>query len=174
MSERNVLVLICRSYQAAEQAVHLLQAGCFNVAKVSIVGRDYYGLGAGAPGSAKDGKFLLEVSAFWCRMWNLLSGDAFFKVEGIGSFIVAGEMSQQMRAASTNPLLFHAYSPLRACMHAIGITNGNLVRYEMALRSDQFLVIVHGNQAEIVAAGSILQASEKFSIARDKHSASVG
>jgi hypothetical protein len=158
MAGKNSLVVICRSYQIAERAVHTLQASHFNVQKVSVIGRDSFDAFDHAEVSVPKGKkSVLEESAFWFRLWQLLSGDAFFRIDGIGSIIVSGPISETMRDAGTNPKFFHACSPLKACMLAIGISSEKLHRCESALRSGHFLLVVHGSPCDIRAAEIVLK-----------------
>jgi hypothetical protein len=154
----NTLIVILSSYQTAEKAIHSLQTVNFNVHKVSVIGKDYFPAGLNASTHAtEEKKCFSEIISFWSRIWGLLPGDAFFRIKGIGSIIVAGPMAETMRKAGTNPKLFHVCSPLQAAMLAIGISNENLKIYEAALQSDRFLVIVRGNAGEITAAGKIFK-----------------
>jgi hypothetical protein len=170
MSKRNAFVYMCRSYRAAERAVRSLQAAHFNVRNVSIIGRDYFSFDGAAEASSTGAKKLLtEGKAFWNRMWRLLPGDAFLNIRGIGPIIAAGPISDLMRAAATNPKFFHIRSPLRASLDALGISEENVTRYEAALQSDRFLVLAHGNSAEVMAAGNILKSDATFNETKSKH-----
>jgi hypothetical protein len=158
MAEKNVLVVICPSYQTAEKAVHAFQAAPLKFQKVSVIGKDYFDVGSNPETTASSGKKSVpEEAGFWFRTWQMLSGDAFFKIDGIGPIIVSGPISETMREAGTNPKFFHACSPLRACMHAIGISTEKLHSCESALRSGQFLVVVYGSPCDIRAAENVVK-----------------
>jgi hypothetical protein len=149
MPRKSVAILICHSYRKAP----------YNFQNVSIIGRDYPGFGAVAAASSLDAKqkHLLELRSFWCRMWRLFSGDAFFTIEGIGSVIVAGPIVESMLAAWAYPRGAGTGSPLRAGMLAIGTPKENLVKLETVLQRGGLLVIVQGRQAEITAATNDLK-----------------
>lgn len=161
--ETNISVVICRSFQSAEKAVHTIREAHTNIPKLSIIGRDYFDLGQSASVSSPSGSHpVSEIMAFWGRVWPLLSGDAFIKIKGMGSIIVAGPLSKAMRQAGTNPAFFHAHRQLRTYMLAIGISGKRLIRYEAALRSNCLLIVLCGRPNEIEAAGNILKARTKL------------
>jgi hypothetical protein len=146
-------VLVCRSHQKAEKALKAFRlAGC-SVRSLSVIGTDTPSFRVGSS-TAPDAnqKRLLQVRSFWCRMWDLLTGDALLSVERIGSIIAAGPFARTILAAWVNSGIYKTRSPFRTAMRAIGIRRQNLEKYESALRSDCFLVIVQGNPAEVSAA----------------------
>ena len=51
-------------------------------------------------------------------------------------------------------------SALGAALYSIGIPKYSIVRYETALKSDQYLIIVHGSQKEVEQIHEILAAGE--------------
>ncbi len=162
-SKRNASVFICRSYQSAEKALNALREAGFSVHKLSVIGKDYPGVVDDAAAPPPDGKkrSLVEVRSFWCRIWRLLRSDAFLSVEGIGSVVVAGSMTEPVLATWRTPRLLEVRNPLRAGMRAIGIDKSNLTTYEEALQSDCFLVIARGNQVEVDSAARILRSCEE-------------
>ena len=50
-------------------------------------------------------------------------------------------------------------SALGAGLYSIGIPKDSVVKYETALRTDQFLVIAHGTAAEVAKAKDIIEAT---------------
>jgi hypothetical protein len=48
-------------------------------------------------------------------------------------------------------------SALGAGLYSIGIPKDSIVKYETALRTDQFLVIAHGTAAEVAKAKDIIE-----------------
>lgn len=163
MSKRNASVFVCRSYQTAEKAVNVLRAAGYNVHKLSVIGKDYPDVGDDVAASTLDGKkrSLVEVRSFWCRMWRLLSEDAFLNVEGIGSIIVAGSMTEPVLGTWQTPKIPEVRNPLRAGMRSVGIAKSNLTTYEEALQANCFLVIAQGHPVEAGAAMKILKFCEE-------------
>ena len=50
-------------------------------------------------------------------------------------------------------------SALGAALFSIGIPKDSVVKYELALKSDKFLVIAHGTSDEVAKAKSLLETS---------------
>jgi hypothetical protein len=50
-------------------------------------------------------------------------------------------------------------SALGAGLYSIGIPKDSIVKYEAALKTDQFLVIAHGTAAEVAKAKEILEST---------------
>jgi hypothetical protein len=176
MPKKNVSVFICHSCKAAEKAVNLLRTAGYNVHKLSVIGRDYPDVGDDVAASTLDGKkrSLVEVRSFWCRMWCLLSEDAFLNVEGIGSIIVAGSMTEPVLETWRTPQILEVRNPLRAGMRAVGIARSDLTTYEEALQANCFLVIAQGNPVEAIAAVEILKSCAETEVADEqllRHSA---
>ena len=48
-------------------------------------------------------------------------------------------------------------SHLGACLYSIGIPKDSIVKYEAALKTDQFLLIAHGTAAEVTKAKDIIE-----------------
>ena len=48
-------------------------------------------------------------------------------------------------------------SALGAGLYGIGIPKDSIVKYETALKTDQFLLIVHGSSAEVAKAKDIIE-----------------
>jgi hypothetical protein len=163
MTKKNASVFVCHSCKAAEKAVNLLRTAGYNAHKLSVIGKDYPDVGDDVAASTLDGKkrSLVEVRSFWCRMWRLLSEDAFLNVEGIGSIIVAGSLTEPVLATWRTPKILEVRNPLRAGMSAIGIARSDLAAYEEALQANCFLIVAQGNPVEIVAAMEILKSCEE-------------
>jgi homoaconitase/3-isopropylmalate dehydratase large subunit len=53
-----------------------------------------------------------------------------------------------------------ALGALGAGLYSIGIPKGSIVKYETALKTDQFLLIVNGTAAEVAKAKDIIQTTK--------------
>ena len=175
MSKTNIFVAICSSCQTVENAVHSLQQAHFSVRKVSVIGKDYFRINEVPSDTSSERKHsLTDAMTFWGRIWRMLPGDAFLRLQEIGSIIIAGPISHLMRKAGTTPALFQTPSLLRACMVAAGISNENITRYEAALQSNRFLLIVQGSPDEVMAAAKILKSFGRSSKTKAKNAESSG
>jgi homoaconitase/3-isopropylmalate dehydratase large subunit len=63
-----------------------------------------------------------------------------------------------------------ALGALGAGLYSIGIPKDSIVKYETALKTDQFLLIVHGTAAEVAKAKDIIETTNpvQFSLHSDE------
>ena len=58
-------------------------------------------------------------------------------------------------------MLSGGVTALGAGLYSIGIPRDSIVKYETALKSDQFLVMAHGSAGEVAKAKSILESTAR-------------
>jgi hypothetical protein len=92
------------------------------------------------------------MGAFWGGIWGLLFGAAFFVVPGIGPVLVAGPVAAWIVAALEGAAVVGGLSAIGAGLYSIGIPKDSILRYEVALKADKFLLIAHGTAAEVAKA----------------------
>jgi hypothetical protein len=158
LNEPNSVVGIFDHHSDAEHAVKELQTSGYDMKKLSILGKDYQteenviGYYNTGERMATWGKFGL----FWGWIWGLLFGSAFFFIPGIGPVMVGGPMVAWILGALENAVVTGGLTALGGALVSIGIPNDSVIRYETALKSDKFVLIVHGTEQEVEAAKSIL------------------
>ena len=76
---------------------------------------------------------------------------------GIGPILVAGPLVAWIVAGLEGAVEVGALGALGAGLFSIGIPKDSIVKYETALRSDQFLLIAHGTAAEVAKAKDIIE-----------------
>lgn len=157
--EEYSVVAVLDTHLAAEQAVERLQQNGIDLSKCSIVGKEntskdevcaYYTSGAKISSWGKMG-------AFWGGVWGLLQGSGFFLIPGIGPVLVGGTFVTAMIGALEGAAVIGGLSALGAGFYNIGIPSDSIAGYEVAVRGDRFIVIVHGNDAEVASAKNILK-----------------
>jgi hypothetical protein len=99
-------------------------------------------------------KYWGKVGAFWGGFWGLLFGSAFFMIPGLGPILAAGPVVAWIVAGLEGAVEVGA---LGAGLYSIGIPKNSIVKYEAALKTDQFLLIVHGTGAEVANAKGIIE-----------------
>ncbi len=159
MSEVNSVVAIYDSHSQAEEAVKELQRSGIDMKKLSIVGKDYH-TDEHVVGYYNTGdrmKYWGKLGAFWGGLWGMLFGAAFFAIPGIGPVLVAGPLVAWIVGALEGAVVVGGLSALGAGLYSIGIPKDNVVKYELALKSDKFLVLAHGTAAEVAKAKDIMQ-----------------
>jgi uncharacterized membrane protein len=159
MSERNSVVAVYASHTGAEEAVKELQRQGIDMSTLSIVGKDshtdehvvgYYNTGDRM-------KYWGKTGAFWGGFWGLLFGSAFFAIPGFGPLLVAGPLVAWIVGALEGAAVVGGLSVLGAGLYSIGIPKDSIVEYELSLKTDKYLLIVHGSIAQVENARRMLE-----------------
>ena len=161
MPTTNSVVAIYPTHTEADQAVKKLQRGGVDLHKLSIVGKGYH-TDEHAVGYYNTGdrmKYWGKVGAFWGGFWGLLFGSAFFIIPGLGPILEAGPVVAWIVAALEGAVVVGGVSALGAGLYSMGIPKDSIMKYEAALKTDQFLLIVHGTVAEVAKAKDIIEAT---------------
>jgi hypothetical protein len=157
-SVNNIVVAVCNTHEEAEQTVKELQESGFDMKKLSIVGKNphaeehvvgYYNAGdrIKAWGSA---------GAFWGGIWGLLFGAAFFAIPGLGPVLVAGPVVAWIVGALEGAVVVGGLSAIGAGLFSVGVPKDSILKYELALKTDKFLVMAHGTAEEVARARDIM------------------
>src|ERR1700688_1413738 len=159
MSEMNSVVAIYESHTQAEEAVKELQRSGFDMKKLSIVGKDYHTEEhvVGYYNAGDRMKRWGKSGAFWGGFWGLLLGSAFFAIPGIGPVLVAGPLVAWIIGALEGAVVVGGVSAIRAGLFSSGIPKDSVLQYEVALKTDRFLLMVHGTAEEAARAREIIK-----------------
>ena len=158
MSELNAVVAVYGTHIEAEAAVKELQRAGIDMRTLSIVGKDphtdehvvgYYNTGDRM-------KYWGKMGAFWGGFWGLLFGSGFFFIPGIGPILVAGPIVTWIVAGLEGAAVVGGMGALGGALFSMGIPKDSVVKYETALKSDKFLVFVHGTAENAAKAKQIL------------------
>ena len=159
MSESNSVVAVFGSHIEAEEAVKELQRSGVDMRTLSIIGKDthtdehvvgYYNTGDRM-------KYWGKTGAFWGGFWGLLFGSAFFAIPGIGPVLVAGPLVAWIVGALEGAVVVGGLSAVGAGLFGLGIPKDSVVKYELALKTDKFLLMVHGAASEVEKARATLE-----------------
>lgn len=154
----NTIVAVYNTHTAAENAVRQLQRSGFDIKKLSIVGKDYHTeehvIGYYNTGDRM--KYWGKWGAFWGGIWGLFVGAAFFAVPGIGPVLVAGPLVSWIVGALEGAVAVGGLSAIGAGLYSVGIPKDSILRYELALKADKFLLLVHGTAEEVDRASDII------------------
>jgi len=74
----------------------------------------------------------------------MLFGSAFFAIPGLGAVLVAGPLVAWIVGALEGAVVFGGLSAIGAGLYGMGFRRIVWVQYELALKTDQFLLMVHG------------------------------
>ena len=105
-----------------------------------------------------------EIGAFWGGFWGLLFGAGIFAIPGIGPVLVAGPLVAWVVAGLEGAAVVGSVSAIGAGLVSISIPEDSVVKYDVALKTDKFLLIVHGTAEAVDAAKRILERTEHHSV----------
>ena len=162
MSENNSVVAIYASHTGAEDAVKELQRAGIDMRSLSIVGKgshtDEHVVGYYNTGDRM--KYWGKVGAFWGGFWGLLFGSAFFAIPGLGAVLVAGPLVAWIVGALEGAVVEGGLSAVGAGLFSLGIPKDSVLTYETALKTDKFLLMVHGSVSEVEKARDVLETTQ--------------
>jgi hypothetical protein len=159
MPDNNVVLAVYNTHTEAEGAVKELQKSGFDLKKLSIVARDYQteehvvGFYTGGDRVKHWGK----LGAFWGGLWGMLFGAAFFAIPGIGPVLVAGPLAAWIIGALEGAVVVGGLSAVGAGLYSAGVPKDSVLKYELALKSDKFVLVAHGTAEEVAKARDIIR-----------------
>ncbi len=157
-------------HSAAEAAVKKLTEAGFPMKQLSVVGKGYHTeekvIGFYNMGDRI--KFWGTRGAFWGGLWGLFFGGVMMVVPVIGHVIVLGYLAAMAVSAVEGAVIIGGLSALGATLSSIGVPKDSVIAYETALQADGFLVVVHGDAAEVARGKDILGTSNATRV--DVHS----
>lgn len=153
-----IVLALFGTHDAADAGVRQLAAAGIALPTISIVGKNYHSeeQAAGYLNAGDRAKFYGKFGAFWGGLAGLLVGSGFFFVPVIGQLVVLGPLASIIVGGIEGAVLAGGASALAGALMATGIPKNSVVRYEMALKADQFLVSVHCAPADVTRIQQLL------------------
>jgi hypothetical protein len=160
-TREHAVVAVFASHLQAEAAIKALEAGGADMKKLSIVGRSFHSQehAVGFYTSGNRMMFWGGQGAFLGSLWGILFGAAFFFIPGIGPLVVMGPMASAIVGAIEGAVVGGAAGVFAAALVSLGLPEDQMVKYETDIKAGKFLVLAHGNAAEMERAHTILGAS---------------
>jgi hypothetical protein len=165
MSTMNSIVAVYNTHGQAEAAIKELQEAGVDMKSLSIAAKDthtdehvvgYYNAGDRM-------KYWGKLGAFWGGFWGLLFGSAMFAIPGIGPILVAGPLVAWIIAGLEGAVVVGGVSAIGAALVSIGIPKDSVLEYDTALKTDKFLLIVHGSPEQVDHAKAIIDGTQHSS-----------
>jgi uncharacterized membrane protein len=162
MITTNSVVAIYDMHEQAERAIKELQKAGIDMRTLSIAAKDthtdehvvgYYDIGDRM-------KYWGKAGAFWGGFWGLLFGSALFAIPGIGPILVAGPLVAWIIAGLEGAAVVGGVSAVGAALVSIGVPKDSVLKYEIALKTNKFLLVVHGTPDAVSKARDILTGTE--------------
>ena len=166
MFQRNAVVAVYDTHDAAERAVKALQRAGIDMHTMSIIGKDshteehvvgYYNTGDRM-------KYWGKAGAFCGSVWGLLFGAAFFAIPGIGPVLVAGPVISGIVGALEGAVISGGLTAIGAGLYGMGIPKDSVIEYETALKTDKFLLTMYDTASEVERARSVIEGTQPNSM----------
>ena len=159
MSDEKAAVIVINTHSEAEEAVKELQRSGFDMKKLSIVGQDYHTEEhvVGYYNTGDRMSFWGKQGAFWGGLWGILFGSAFILIPGLGPLVVAGPLVSAIVGGLQGAVVVGGLSALGAGLYGIGIPKNSILKYESAIKSKKYVVVVHGSADELANAKGVLR-----------------
>jgi uncharacterized membrane protein len=162
MNTTNSVVAIFNTHEQAEHAIKELQEAGVDMKTLSIAARDTHTdehvVGYYTAGDRM--KYWGKVGAFWGGFWGLLFGSAAFAIPGIGPILVAGPLVGWIVAGLEGAAVVGGVSAVGAGLVSIGVPKDSILKYDVALKTDKYMLIVHGTPDEVTKAKDIIGGTE--------------
>jgi uncharacterized membrane protein len=159
--KNDLAIAVFDRHTKAEEAVRALEHAGFDMKKISIIARDYqkeeHILGFLNIGDRVTifGKY----GALWGGFMGILFGSAMMFIPVLGHIIVLGPLAATLFSAVEGAVIVGGLSALAGALISLGIPRDSVLRYESALKADNFLLVVHGDVQEIEHARGLLKTS---------------
>lgn len=167
MDQNNLPVYVFNTHIEAEEAVKALSKSGYDVKKLSIIGKGYHTeetpVGFYTMGDRI--KTWGGIGAFWGGIWGLLIAPAVFFLPGLGLVAMAGPVVAALVAALEGAVLVGGVSAIGAALTQIGVPKDNIMKYEMALKVDKYVLVVHGSIEEQDKARTVLEQTKSWEMA---------
>lgn len=151
-------IAVFDNHTDAEAAITQLGKAGFDMKTLSIVGKGYH-TDEQVVGFYSNGdriKFWGKQGAFWGGMWGLFFGGLFLTVPLVGPVIMLGYLATAAIALVEGALIVGGTSALAAALYSLGVKKDSVVQYEFDVSAENYLVMVHGGEAEMKRAKTVL------------------
>lgn len=141
----HLVVGLFATHDAADGAIRQLAAAGVPLRAISIVGRNPHTEehAVGYFNAGERARFYGKYGAFWGGLAGLLLGSGFFFVPFIGSLTALGPLASVLVGGIEGAALGGGASALFGALTAIGVPKDSVLRYQSAIKTDQFMVTVH-------------------------------
>lgn len=159
MKTEHSSVHLFNTHIEAEQAIRSLNRSGFEMKKLSLIGKGYHSeehpVGFYTLGERI--KSWGGIGAVWGAVWGLLFAPAVFFVPGLGLMAMAGPFGSALVSALEGAVVVGGISALGAALTQIGLPKEQVIKYEVALKADKYLLLVHGTAEDELRADTVLK-----------------
>jgi hypothetical protein len=158
MVKIDTVIAVFSDHAAADAAVKRLAEADFAVRQLSIVGKGYHTEEkvTGFYNAGDRIRFWGSRGVVWGGLWGLFLGGMFVTIPAVGGIVVLGYIAAAALLAIENAIVVGGLSAIGAALFSIGIPRNSVLRYEAAVKADEFLVMAHGSAVEAQRAQTVL------------------
>jgi uncharacterized membrane protein len=166
----DIAVALYSEHSQAENAVKTLQRAGFDMKKISIIGKDYETKEhvIGFLNAGDRARIFGKYGAFWGGLMGVLFGSALLFVPILGHVVILGPLAAMLFSGLQGAVVAGGLSALAGALLSIGIPKDSVLRYETAIKANNFVLVVHGDGQQIAGAQELLKSSGLSSF--DQHS----
>lgn len=149
---------VFNTHVEAQEAIRSLDSSGFDVKKLSLVGKGYYGEEQ-APGLYTAGdriNSMGSMGAFWGGVWGLLLAPAVFFLPGLGLMAMGRNVVSALVGTLDGAMAAGSTSPLGPALAVIGVPLDHVAKYEADLKANKYVLMVHGSAEEMRGAHTVL------------------
>ena len=163
MNSKHSVAAIYDTHEQAEKAVKELEQAGVDMKSLSIVGRgthtDEHVVGYYTAGDRM--MYWGKVGGFWGGFWGLLFGSGLFFIPGLGPILAAGPIVAWIVAGLEGAVVVGGISAIGAGLVSLGIPKDSILKYDVALKTDKYVLVVHGTPEEVEKAKDIIASTEQ-------------
>jgi hypothetical protein len=167
MEAQTLPFFVFKTHSDAEKAIRAIHKSGFDVKKLSLVGKGYHSeehpMGFYTIGDRI--KSWGQSGAFWGSIWGMLLAPAVFLVPGLGLTIMAGPIATLLIGALEGAAVVGGVSALGGALSQIGVPKNQVIKYETALKADNFVLMVHGSAADADTVRAVLARTDAPEVA---------
>jgi uncharacterized membrane protein len=158
MAAENTLVVNVDDHLIADSAIRALMAEGFSQENLTVIGKGFHSEEKVTGFLHTSDRMIMwgKYGAFWGGLWGALFGGVFLTVPVVGPIVVLGYMASVFASMFEGAVVVGAVSAVVAAMVNVGIGKEHAIRYESAIKSNGFIVMVRGSQEELARAQGVL------------------
>ncbi|MES1982669.1 MAG: DUF1269 domain-containing protein [Pseudomonadota bacterium] len=157
----DAVIAVFEDYRVADDAIGKLIDSGFDMKNFSVIGKSHSAEDklVGLYNAGDRIKFWGKYGAFWGGLWGLFLGGVFLSIPMVGPVVVVGQLAEMVVSAIEGALVVGGLSVLGAALYHLGIPRDSVIKYELAINANEFLMVTHGTEEQIQRARAILAAA---------------
>ncbi|MEZ9862903.1 general stress protein [Vibrio breoganii] len=156
--KKNKIVAVVNTHKKAEEAVSALVNQGFDINHLSIIGKGYQTEehATGFYNIADRVKSWGKAGALWGGIWGALLGSGMFWIPTFGALFVAGPLVTTLVGAIEGAAITGGAGALGGALASIGVPKDSIIKYETAIKTDNYLIVLDLDEKEVDSAKAIL------------------